>query len=114
MGPAVKLVGDSDMRGGRWPGGGGGAGGPGGPGAAQFNNQRAVDVPVIGGGIGRLGQPWMGGSLDPRDHDYHLRANAKPYSVCCLPTEQMDSKNHKSISSGVEIVLNSLQRATCC
>ena len=65
-----------------------------------FNNQRAVDVPVIGGGIDRLSRPWT--SLDPRDRDYHLRANAKPYSVCCLRTQQMESKNHRLILSGVE------------
>ena len=96
LGSVVKLVSSSSM------GGGGRAGGPGRPGAAQYNNQRAVDAPVIGGGIGILGRPWTGGSLDPRDHDYHFCANAKLYTVCCLRTEQMESKNHKSISSGVE------------
>ena len=65
MGPTVNLVNGSGMGGGRWPGGGpgggSGAGGHGGPGAARFNNQRAVDIPVISGGIDRLGRPWTGG-----------------------------------------------------
>ena len=68
-----------------------------------LKNNNNNDVPVIGGGIDRLGCPWTGGSLDPAGaHDYHVRANAKPYTVCCLQTEQIESKNHKSISSVVE------------
>ena len=109
MGPAVNPVNPvngSGMGGGGGPGGGhgggGGAGGHGGPGAAQFNIQRAVDIPVIGGGIDRLGRPWTGGILDPGAHDYHLRANAKPRSVSSLRSQEMEIKNHKSISSGVE------------
>ena len=79
MGSAVKPVSGSGMSGGvpgRGPGGGGGASGPGGRGNAQFN--RTVEVPAIGDGIDKMGRPWTGGSLDPKDHDYHLGANAKP------------------------------------
>ena len=69
---------------------------------AQFNNWMTVEVPTIGGGIDRMGRPWTGGSLDLKDHDYHLGANAKPYNVCCIRTEEQEQANHKSISKGVE------------
>ena len=74
MGPAVNPVLGSGMSGGGsgiGPGGGGGAGGSGCSGNAQFNNQMPVEIPDIGAGIDRMGGPWTGGSLDPKDHDYH-------------------------------------------
>ena len=84
-------------------GGGGRLGGPGGPGS---NNNRfnliPYDRPAIGGGIDRHGCPWRGGSLDPSAHGYHSQANAKPHTVCCLRTDDMETKNHKTISSGVK------------
>ena len=61
-----------------------------------------VDIPAIDGGIDRMGRPWTGGSLDPKDHNYHLGANAKAYTVCCLRTQTQEQVNHKSISKGVE------------
>ena len=87
---------------GRRPGGGSSAGGPGGYGNAQFNNWMPVEAPAIGGGIDRMSRPWTGGSLDPKDHDYHLDTNAKVYTVCCLRTQNQEQGNHKSISKGVE------------
>ena len=105
MGPAVNPVVGSGMSGvgpGIGPGGGGGASGPGGSGNAQFDCQMPVEVPAISGGIDRMGRPWTGGSLDPKDHDYHLGTNAKAYTVCCLCTQNQEQGNHKSISKGVE------------
>ena len=86
---------------GEWPGGGG-AGGSRNPSNARFNNQMPVDIPAIGGGIDRMGRPWMGGSLDPQDYNYHLGANAKAYTVCYLCTQTQEQVNHKSISKGVK------------
>ena len=77
-----------------WPGagpGGGGAGGSGNPGIAQFNNQGPnIISPAVGGGIDWRGRPWTGGSIDPKDNDYHLGANAKPHTLCCLRTEKQE------------------------
>ena len=36
---------------------------------------------AISGGIDIHNQPWMGGSLDPRDHDYYARPNLTPHTV---------------------------------
>ena len=105
MGPGVNPVFGSGMSGvgpGIGSGGGGGAGGPGTSGNVQFNNQMPVDIPAIGGKIDRMGHPWTVGSLDPKDHNYHLGMNAKAYTVCCLCTQNQEQGNHKSISKGVE------------
>ena len=60
------------------------------------------DRPVIGGGIDSHGRPWAGGSLDSRAHDYPAQQHSKPQTVCCLKNVGMESKNHKSITNGVE------------
>ena len=72
MGSVVKPASGSGMSEGvpsGGPGGGGGTCGPGGSGNDQFNNRMTVEVPAISGGSDRMGRSWIGGSLDPKDHD---------------------------------------------
>ena len=65
-------------------------------------NVMVYDRTAIGGGIDIHGRPWTGGSLDPRNHDYHARPHPTPHTVRCLRNMEAESKNHNSISSGVE------------
>ena len=96
--------------GGLGSGSGGGSVPPGGEGGdlpgtpAQSNKFIMVYNPhVIGGGVDNYLRPWTGGSLDPRDHDYHARTNPTCHTVRCLRSMEMENKNYSSITNGVEI-----------